>query len=112
MADVLCSRCPTVQDNVPLERAVDKMHASGCTALLVERNGKLVGMLTSEHLGDWVMLHSAMKVASSAIARGRMMHAITHPVYQPNMLTRRRRDEATDLSERESREHLLYGDVS
>ncbi len=60
VADVVCNRCPTVQDDEPLDRAVDKMQAAGCSALLVEQRGELVGMLTSEHLGDWVMLHSAM----------------------------------------------------
>jgi Zn-dependent protease/CBS domain-containing protein len=59
VADVLCNRCPMVQADQPLDRAVDQMQASGCSALLVEKDGALVGMLTSEHLGDWMMLHSA-----------------------------------------------------
>jgi Zn-dependent protease/CBS domain-containing protein len=59
VADVLCNRCPTVGVNDPLDRAVDQMQAAGCSALLVAQDGELVGMLTSEHLGDWMMLHSA-----------------------------------------------------
>ena len=59
VSDVLCNRCPTVQANEPLDRAVDQMQAAGCSAILVESAGDVVGLLTSEHLGDWVMLHSA-----------------------------------------------------
>jgi Zn-dependent protease/CBS domain-containing protein len=59
VADVLCNRCPTVQPDEPLDRAVDRMQSAGCSALLVVRDGALVGLLTNEHLGDWVMLHSA-----------------------------------------------------
>ncbi len=59
VADVLCNRCPTVQADGPLDRAVDQMQAAGCSALLVESDGELVGLLTSEHLGNWMMLQSA-----------------------------------------------------
>ncbi len=57
--EVLCNRCPTVQADLPLERAVDQMQAAGCSALLVQSDGELVGMLTAEHLGDWMMLRSS-----------------------------------------------------
>ncbi len=59
VADVLCNTCPTVQSSTPLDQAVNQMQSSGCSALLVESSGKLAGMLTAEHLGDWVMLHAA-----------------------------------------------------
>lgn len=60
VGDLVCNHCPTVDSEEPLDRAVDRMQAAGCSALLVERGGELVGMLTAEHLGDWVMLHSAL----------------------------------------------------
>ena len=60
VGDVACHQCPSVSDDLPLERAVDEMQSSGCPALLVERDGRLIGMLTSEHLGSWMMLHSAL----------------------------------------------------
>ncbi len=59
VGDIVRHRCPTVLANQPLDRAVDQMQASGCSALLVEDSGELVGILTSEHLGSWMMLHSA-----------------------------------------------------
>lgn len=57
---VACHQCPTVSADLPLEQAVDQMQSSNCPALLVERDGQLIGMLTSEHLGSWMMLHSAL----------------------------------------------------
>lgn len=60
VGDVTCHQVPTVSAELPLERAVDQMQAAGCPALLVEKDGKLIGMLTSEHLGSWMMLHSAL----------------------------------------------------
>ncbi|MCA9216600.1 MAG: hypothetical protein KDB27_26200, partial [Planctomycetales bacterium] len=70
VGDVLCNRCPTVQAGLPLERAVDEMQASGCSALLVKSENELVGMLTSEHLGDWMMLHSAWHERPNPSTRG------------------------------------------
>ena len=69
VADVVCHRCPTVQSDDPLDRTIDQMQATGCSALLVERDGELVGLLTSEHLGDWVMLHSAWQQRPGEPAR-------------------------------------------
>lgn len=66
VGDFLCNHCATVQADLPLERAVDEMQAAGCSALLVESDGELVGMLTSEHLGDWMMLHTALKERPAA----------------------------------------------
>jgi Zn-dependent protease/CBS domain-containing protein len=59
--DILCTKCPIVQPDERLEKAVDLMQSSGCSALLVEKDGHVVGMLTSQHLGDWLMLRSAWK---------------------------------------------------
>ncbi len=61
VGEMACQRCPTVQENEPLDRAVDKMQSADCPALLVVRDGELVGLLTSEHLGDWILLHSAVQ---------------------------------------------------
>ncbi len=70
VAEVLCNRCPTVQPDDPLDRAVDAMQAAGCSALLVEKERQLVGILTSEHLGDWVMLHSAWRERPAVLPAG------------------------------------------
>lgn len=74
VADLLRNRCPITFPDQPLDRAVDQMQASECSALLVESKGDLVGMLTAEHLGDWTMLHAAWKerpaTADRPVSRG------------------------------------------
>ncbi len=58
--------CLSVDDNEPLDSALDKMHARGCSTLLVERQDEeLVGILSEEHLGQWLMLHSSVRERSS-----------------------------------------------
>ena len=85
--DVLCNHCPTVQADLPLERAVDEMQAAGCSALLVESEGELVGMLTSEHLGDWMMLHTAWRRPSRRVNNTILLFEIT-TVLPPSLALR------------------------
>jgi CBS domain-containing protein len=65
VADVMRRDCLLVDDNEPLHRALDKMNACGCPTLLVQRQNELVGMLSEEHLGQWLMLHSSVRQRSS-----------------------------------------------
>lgn len=39
IGELACHRCPMVGQGEPLDHAVDKMQGSGCSALLVERDG-------------------------------------------------------------------------
>jgi len=44
-----------------LEGAVQRLKASGCPALLVLRDHELVGVLTMENVGEFLMVHSALR---------------------------------------------------
>jgi CBS domain containing-hemolysin-like protein len=48
-----------VQDSDPLDRVIDQMQSQGAPLALVQRNGELVGLLSKEHIGQWVMHHSS-----------------------------------------------------
>ena len=50
-----------------LEQAVQVLHRCGCRALPVEHNGELLGMLTLENVGEFMMIHSAMRRAEQAV---------------------------------------------
>jgi Zn-dependent protease/CBS domain-containing protein len=65
VADIMRRDCPSVDEEAPLDRALDKMNAQGCSTLLVERGDELVGMLSEEQLGQWLMLHSSIRKRSS-----------------------------------------------
>jgi Zn-dependent protease/predicted transcriptional regulator len=49
-----------------LEQAVQVLQRCGCRSLPVEHNGELVGMLTLENVGEFMMIHSAMRRAERA----------------------------------------------
>jgi CBS domain-containing protein len=65
VTEIMRRDCLMVDDNEPLDRALDKMNACGCPTLLVERQGALVGIVSEEHLGQWLMLHSSVRERSS-----------------------------------------------
>jgi Zn-dependent protease/predicted transcriptional regulator len=60
VSDIVRRECPIVSENEPLNRALEKMHAAECSTLLVVRGDELVGMLSEEHLGQWVRLHASL----------------------------------------------------
>ncbi len=65
VAEFVRRDCLLVDDNEPLDRVLDKMNACGCPTLLVQRQDELVGILSEEHLGQWLMLHSSVRRRSS-----------------------------------------------
>ena len=54
-----------------LEQAVQVLQRCGCRSLPVEHNGELMGMLTLENVGEFMMIHSAMRRAQQAEATSR-----------------------------------------
>lgn len=66
LADLIRRDCPTAQANDPLDQAIDKMQTCRCSTLLVERDRDLVGLLSDEHLGQWVQLHASFHNRPSA----------------------------------------------
>jgi len=54
-----------------LERAVEVLQRCGCHSLTVEHNSELVGMLTLESVGEFMMIHSAMRRAEQAVGTAR-----------------------------------------
>jgi len=49
-----------------LERAIQVLRQSGCRSLPVEHHGGLVGMLTLENVGEFLMIRSALRHADQA----------------------------------------------
>jgi Zn-dependent protease/predicted transcriptional regulator len=49
-----------------LEQAVQVLQRCGCRSLPVEHDGELVGMLTLENVGEFMMIRSAMRQAQQA----------------------------------------------
>ncbi len=52
-----------------LENALQRLQASGCNTLLVLQNQNLVGLLTAENLGEFLMIKNARNGRSIAVAQ-------------------------------------------
>ncbi|GIK17941.1 MAG: protease [Phycisphaerales bacterium] len=60
VGSVMLRGCPTVPESADLEDAFERMQTSRCPVLPVLRDGRLVGLLTMENLGEFVMLRGAI----------------------------------------------------
>ena len=61
VTELMSMECKPVQENEMLERAFERMRENGCPVLPVVRHGELVGMLTLENVGEWMMIQNAMR---------------------------------------------------
>lgn len=57
---------PVVQDGAMLEDVFAKMQEGHASTVPVLRNGKLVGLLTLENIGEWMMIQSAFRQSAAA----------------------------------------------
>jgi Mg/Co/Ni transporter MgtE len=59
----------TVDSHDMLESALVVLHDSKCRSLPVVHDGRLVGMLTTDNVGEFLMIQSALRRARHAGAR-------------------------------------------
>jgi Zn-dependent protease/CBS domain-containing protein len=67
-AEAMTRSYEVVEDTEMLDATFRRMQEAGCTSLPVVRGGHLVGMITLEHVGKWLMVRGAL-------GRGRDTHA-------------------------------------
>ncbi len=63
VGEVMRRQCLTVRDTEMLADVLPRMQAAGCTALVVVRNGDVVGLLTHENIGEMMMINAAYQRA-------------------------------------------------
>lgn len=57
---------PTIPQTAPLEKALAAMQECACPALaVVDRSGRMVGMVTPENVGELMLMHSVLKRGES-----------------------------------------------
>jgi Zn-dependent protease len=61
VGDVMRPDCQLLDESERLDRAVARMQQLQCSTLPVVRQGKLVGLLTSENIGEWAMIQAALR---------------------------------------------------
>ncbi len=60
VGDVMQRECPVVDESEMLEDTFLRMREGDCSTLPVVSDGRLVGMVTLENVGEWIMIHSAL----------------------------------------------------
>jgi predicted transcriptional regulator len=58
--------CGVVQENDPLDTAVQRMKQTACTMLPVVQLNRVVGMISLENIGEWAMVQTALREAGQA----------------------------------------------
>lgn len=61
VSEVMRPDCRPVNEDVPLNRVFEQMQQSGCPLVPVVREGRLVGLVTLENIGELFMLRSALR---------------------------------------------------
>ena len=61
VGEVMETDCGTVEDTEMLASTFQRMREGGCSALPVVHDGRLVGMVTLENVGELMMINSALR---------------------------------------------------
>jgi len=64
VADVMQRNVRTAEADEMVESVLARLHEDDCKALPVTRNGELAGILTTENLGEYMMIQAALGEAS------------------------------------------------
>lgn len=65
VSDIMQKNCPLVDEREMLEDVFKKMREGNISTLPVIRSGDVVGIITLENLGEWMMIQSALRKAKA-----------------------------------------------
>lgn len=66
VVDAMRPACATVEENAMLEAVFTQMQAEDSSTLPVVRQGRLVGVISLENIGEWMMIQMALQRPPSA----------------------------------------------
>jgi len=58
-------KCEPAEEDEPLDNVFQRMRMNECSTLPVMRDSELVGMLTLENVGEWIMIQSALRAGKA-----------------------------------------------
>ncbi len=70
VGDVMRRDFQVVDDYAMLQTAFQRLQQCDCTTLPIVRNGQLIGLLTSDNVGEFIMIQTAMERGEARIPAG------------------------------------------
>lgn len=70
VSEVMRKECVAVREGDPLGHALPRLRASACSTAAVLRGDRLVGLLTLENVGEFLMVHAALGGERAASVAG------------------------------------------
>jgi CBS domain-containing protein len=65
VSEAMKSDCDRVEEAETLEHVLERLRSGASSSLPVVRNGQLIGVVTLENIGDWMMVRSALEHSES-----------------------------------------------
>jgi Zn-dependent protease/predicted transcriptional regulator len=69
VGEIMDRTCMVVEEDEHLDNTFQRMKELGCSTLPVVREGRVVGLLSMENIGEWAMIQSALKNTPPAAGR-------------------------------------------
>ncbi len=61
VGQVMHGQCKVAEDTEMLDALFQRMQEAGCSTVPIVRRGQLVGLVTLENIGEYIMIHSALR---------------------------------------------------
>jgi Zn-dependent protease len=72
VGELMETDCPMLTHRDLLDNVMQQLESGGCSTLPVIQEGRLVGLLTSENLGELMMVRSALRGENGRLSDGRL----------------------------------------
>jgi Zn-dependent protease len=65
--EAMSTDCRSIEEGVPLLRALESMRENGCSSVPVISNGRIVGLLTLENISEKIMVNAALQSKTGSV---------------------------------------------
>lgn len=69
VGQVMHGPCKVAEDTEMLDALFQRMQEAGCSTVPIVRRGQLVGLVTLENIGEYIMIHSALRGLAASQAK-------------------------------------------
>ncbi|QDU74567.1 Putative zinc metalloprotease Rip3 [Bremerella volcania] len=62
--EIMRQQCETIEDDEPLDKTLERMQQGDCAMFPVVNEGQLVGVITADNIGEWLMTRAKQRDAN------------------------------------------------